>query len=196
MNRKATGIGQILTSFPSMILVFLLLLIFIIIAGFFSNGSSTKNPIPPASPESRALLEIFLNKKVLPLDVGIEGFDSKETTVKSLLGAVLDSSSKGKIASDYVQKLFHETYSCNGENKLTLVRFYMGKNTKIVFIDYPLSYNNPAFPTGEIPGDFKVDCVSYFASLDMAGALISEVKGLGNVQGSVVCVAVDVEAIC
>lgn len=134
-------IGQILTSFPSLIFVFVIMLIFVVISGFLAKDlQAPDSRIPESNPDAKAFLSLFIEQKVSGSSVGI-GLPDGDISVGVLLKLVssLSGSQQQKLI-DYLQKLFHETYSCNERNLLKLVRFSSDYERKLIFIDYPLTF--------------------------------------------------------
>ena len=138
-------IGQILTSFPSLIFVFVIMLIFVMISGFLAKDlQASDSRIPESNPDAKAFLSFFIERKVLGSSVGID-LPEGEIPVGTLLKLVTSLlGSRQQKLIDYLQKLFHETYSCNERNLLKLVRFSSDYERKLVFIDYPLTFRTPS----------------------------------------------------
>ena len=151
MKRRGQ-IGQILTSFPSIVFIFVIELLFVIIAGFLIPNYSSASEFPESSPDAVALLDVFLNRKVPAADVGV-GLESGEVAVKSLWerdAAFTDSSQENIVK--YTQRLFHDAYSCGGQNILKVVKFSSDYKRKITIIDYPLTFTNERnYPLREEP---------------------------------------------
>ena len=142
MNRRG-GVGQILTSFPSLVFVFVIMLLFVIISGVMSSPISTQDErFPESSPDAQALLWVFLGRPLRTGDIWV-GEQDGDVSIESLLGhAALGNSNQEKVL-EYIQKIFHERYSCDGKNVLKIIGFRRFEFTrKLTLIDYPLTFTN------------------------------------------------------
>ena len=70
MNRKGTLIGNILTKFPSLIIVFVIMLLFVIVSGFISVGSRFSEDLMGDFTNDY----IILNSEVVTVNEAIELF--------------------------------------------------------------------------------------------------------------------------
>ncbi len=138
-------IGQILTSFPSLIFVFVIMLIFVVVSGFLGKDLQVPDSkIPESNPDAKAFLSFFIERKVQGSIVGIDLPDD-DVPIGTLLRSVSSlSGSRQQKLIDYLQKLFHDAYSCNERNSLKLVRFSSDYSSKLIFIDYPLTFRTPS----------------------------------------------------
>jgi len=137
-------IGQVLTSFPSLIFIFVIMLIFVAVSGFLAKDlQPSDSRIPESNPDAKAFLSFFIERKVSGSSVGID-LPEGDIPIGVLLKLVSSlSGSRQQKLIDYLQKLFHDTYSCNERNLLKLVRFSSDDKYKLIFIDYPLTFRTP-----------------------------------------------------
>ena len=147
--KKKGQLGQIITSFPVLILVFLIMIIFVIISGFISiiaGADETQSKDRIESINSRVLLEMFLGDYVLidrqkekVEDVILEVILANENHIQEITEKV-----NKKELIELIQKRFHEKYSCYENNQL---QFYaqrrenptgfQDKTAYHLYIDYP-----------------------------------------------------------
>jgi len=110
MNRKGQ-LGQIITSFPVLFLLLIIMVLFFVIAGTISAiGLGAKEDVSEYGVEeinSRVLLEMFLGDYIL-----IEG---KKEKVEDVLKETEIRDFRGLI-----QEKFHEKYGCDKNNKLQI----------------------------------------------------------------------------
>ena len=211
-NRRAE-IGQTFTSFPALILLFFIMLIFVVIASFLSKDISNIELSSESSPDAVALLRLFLQKKVDTSSFGvasISGAVSVYDLIDSLSAFTDDSQQKKTI--DLLQKTFDLDYSCGGENKLKITGFYTAsvggggrtaqKSFRKEFFDYPVTLNdNREYPLlgkevdgSVIGGDpyIKSFCEEHLGNYFGASQLIIS----KNTLPISICVYLEVESGC
>ena len=151
MNSRG-NLGQIFTSIPAMILIFVIMIIFVIISGAIGKGISEKKEAPESSIDSVVLLDVILNSSVPIKEVGVSGFSSDEGDVT--LGALINIASKVEPARHEIilkslQNHFDKFYSCGKQNKMMLIYFDGSSGSgriKRTLIDYPSTFDKPVFP--------------------------------------------------
>ena len=144
MNKKGQ-LGQILTSFPVLILVFVIMLIFVIISGFIEvvgiGADESQSKYDVESVNSRVLLEMFLKDYIL--------IDGKKETVENLILGMSNSGLdiKGELAK-LIEKRFGEKYDCREGNNLLIFLSKSGKGVPdfserayVEEVDYDLPVN-------------------------------------------------------
>ena len=196
MNRYGV-VGQILTSFPSLVFVFMIMLLFVIIAGFMSSPISEQDErFPESSPDAQALLLVFLERPLRTGDIWA-GEQDGDVSIESLLRlAVLGNSDQEKDL-EHIQKTFHELYSCNGQSVLKIIGFRRFEFTKkLTLIDYPSTFTNKrSYPLREEPvsqsAEYAGLCTRH--QLDSNGASV-EFKEI--LKDYTFCAYVEVKALC
>ena len=143
MNRKGQ-LGQIITSFPVLLLVLVIMVLFVIVAGFISAFGGVEESVSVHGIEeinSKILLEMFLGDYVL--------VDGEKETVED---AILEMSNSGLIVKGELAKLikqrFGEKYDCREGNNLLIFLSKSGKGVPdfserayVEEVDYDLPVN-------------------------------------------------------
>ncbi|HIG52173.1 TPA: hypothetical protein EYQ19_02030 [Candidatus Pacearchaeota archaeon] len=158
MNKKGQ-IGQIISSFPVLFLVIFLMLIFVLLSGFFKFTTSNGEEIAKLDEtlNSKILLELFLGDYIT--------LDGKEIKVEELIRKIDPTFNVRK--TDYLNfnkiilEKFKKDYSCDGKNFLGVGReadisSLPGKYDLILFIDFPESediLDSPRSGTDEFYSD-------------------------------------------
>jgi hypothetical protein len=143
MNRKGQ-LGQIITSFPVLLLVLVIMVLFVIVAGFISAFGGVEESVSVHGIEeinSKILLEMFLGDYVL--------VDGKKEKIED---AILEMSNSGLIVKGELAKLikqrFGEKYDCREGNNLLIFLSKSGKGVPdfserayVEEVDYDLPVN-------------------------------------------------------
>ena len=143
MNRKGQ-LGQIITSFPVLLLVLVIMVLFVIVAGFISAFGGVEESVSVHGIEeinSKILLEMFLGDYVL--------VDGKKEKIED---AILEMSNSGLIVKGELAKLikqrFGEKYDCREGNNLLIFLSESGKGVPdfserayVEEVDYDLPVN-------------------------------------------------------
>ena len=158
MKRKGV-VGQILTSFPSLVFVFVIMLVFVIISGFLAKDLSNDNVRENLRPfveestriDSNALFDAFLEEKVSKSELNDEGFKGELISVGSLINIGWRlTGDRQKNILNIVQKRFNDKFSDSGKNKLVIVEFDRKGSKKTVYINYPSTFPEISFPAAEV----------------------------------------------
>jgi len=158
MNEKGQ-LGQILTSFPVLILVFVIMLIFVIISGFIGaigiGADESQSKYDVESVNSRVLLEMFLGDYVM--------VDGKKETIEDV---ILEMSNSGAIVKGELAKLieerFREKYDCRERNNLLIFLSKYGNGVPdfserayVEEVDYDLPVNYPKVSYADLSQGFS-----------------------------------------
>ena len=140
MNRKGQ-LGQIITSFPVLLLVLVIMVLFVIVAGFISAFGGVEESVSVHGIEeinSKILLEMFLGDYVL--------VDGKKEKIEEVL-----KENEIENFGELIQRKFHEKYGCDKNNILQLYDVeYVNEgggqgvtNKKFfIYLNYPQTLNN------------------------------------------------------
>ena len=180
MNRRGQ-IGQILTSAPALILVFVIMLIFVVISGFMAkdfNSSEAKTPklsqkeieffgFPPKNADSGTLIDDFLNSEV--------AFDGKIAEITNLLydSTCLDRASKKPRDIESVLSKNFKSFSYDG--------FYL-----FTFTGTSLEPKNGEYYYSNIPG--LIESHEEPQINDIIKSRVKEIFDKTNSQRKTICV--------
>jgi len=140
MNSKGQ-LGQIVTSFPVLLILLIIMILFFVISGTISAfGGADKSFSNYGIEEinSRVLLEMFLGDFVI--------IEDKQLKVET----ALEQQDLNEI-KELIQQKFHEKYGCNSQNKLQIydakyVNKGGGQGVTIkefyLYVDYPETLDN------------------------------------------------------
>ncbi|MDP4039377.1 MAG: hypothetical protein Q8P57_02250 [Candidatus Pacearchaeota archaeon] len=145
--RKKGQIAQIIMSVPTLIGVFIIMSIFVIIAGFFGGSDDFigKQDISNSAIESAVLAKRFLGDVITREDFMEKRIsDNGDISVFDLIHKNIPFFGKERI--EILQERFDEKYSCGGINKFEVRKFQFRSIYKYVEINYPETFPDFNFP--------------------------------------------------
>jgi hypothetical protein len=144
MNKKGQ-IGQIISSFPVLFLVIFLMLIFVLLSGFFKFTTSNGEEIAKLDEtlNSKILLELFLGDYITldGKEIKVEELIEDYVKVSSGHNGIYYESYKLEAPKNLILDKFDRFYGCDGSNILEIA--HVGSN-----INYPESYGADEFEGG------------------------------------------------
>jgi hypothetical protein len=194
MIYKKGVLGQILTSFPSLIFVFLIMVLFIIISGIIGGGRVDRFNYEKEDIESKVLFSLFLGEK---FNVNGEIVDFKKIS-ELIYSSKLDEK---KILLKIIRDKFHDYYSCNGVNILEIREYevYSTKDLRTNFLIYPEREDSEKYlfeKKEAVPKEMRDFCKNGFVNKNGYGEIVFKDEYYDEELEYDICVRVEARAIC